>query len=69
MATKHYFVVGSSGASIHLKGPFASREAARAFVDRYRANAPCWLVPAEYFGVIDHTPLNENGEKSKEGQS
>lgn len=62
-AVKHYFVVNQQGQSIHLKGPFESREAAAEFVKRYRAHASCWLIPAEYFGLVDHTPLNGDGQK------
>lgn len=66
-APKHYFVLNQQGQSIHLKGPFESREAARQFVDKHRSHAPCWLMPAEYFGVVDHKPLDENGNPVKEG--
>ena len=62
-APKHYFVVNPQGQSIHLKGPFESREAAAEFVKRYRPHAPCWLIPAEYFGLVDHKPLNGDGTK------
>lgn len=60
---KHYFVVNQHHQSVHMKGPFESREAAREFVDKYRPSAPCWLIPAEYFGVVEHTPLNGEGQK------
>lgn len=66
-AIKHFFVVGQSGQSVHLKGPFVSREAAAAFVKQYRPLAPCWLVPAEYFGLVDYTPLNGDGQRVPEG--
>lgn len=68
MATvKHYFVVGPSGQSVHLKGPFESREAAAEFVKRNRPHAPCWIMPAEYFGLVDHTPLNADGQRNPKG--
>ena len=67
-AEKHYFVIGPSGQSVHLKGPFATREVAKVWVAKYRPHAPCWIVPAEYFGLVDHTPLDEDGKKPpKEG--
>lgn len=66
-APKHYFVIGQSGQSIHLKGPFASREAAREFVDKHRRHAPCWIMPAEYFGVLEHRPLDGEGSPVEEG--
>ena len=62
-AVKHYFVIGPQGQSVHWKGPLESREAAAQFVKQYRPSAPCWLVPAEYFGLVDHVALDADGKK------
>lgn len=63
----HHFVIGQQGQSIHLKGPFISREAAAEFVGKHRTHAPCWILPAEYFGVVKHKPLDGDGQPVEEG--
>ena len=66
-AAKHFFVVNPQGQSVHLKGPFESREAAAEWVRKHRSHAPCWLIPAEYFGLVKHSPLGADGMPVKEG--
>ena len=56
-ATKHVFVVGRAGTSVHMKGPFLDMATAKEFIARHRKSEPCWLVPAEYAGLGDYRPL------------
>jgi hypothetical protein len=62
-AKRHYFVVNQLGQSANRQGAFESREAAIEWAEKNYRQFPCWLVPAEYIGVIAPTPLNAEGKK------
>lgn len=62
MAEKHYFVINQMGQSADRRGPFVSAAAAKEWAERvYRY--PCWIVPAEYIGAMEHLPLDGKGHK------
>ena len=56
-ATKHVFVIGQQGTSVHMKGPFIDAQTAKDWISRHRRTAPCWLVPAEFAGLAPYKPL------------
>ena len=60
--TKHVFVIGQQGASVHMRGPFIDEQAARKWIAHYRPGAPCWFVPAEYAGIVHFAPLDGDGK-------
>ena len=60
-ADRHYFVINQEGRSAHRKGPFTTAAAARAWAERFY-RFPCWIIGAEYAGVVEHRPLNEKGD-------
>jgi hypothetical protein len=60
--TKHVFVIGRQGTAVNMRGPFIDEQAAHEWIRAYRPGAPCWLVPAEYAGLVPHAPLDKDGK-------
>lgn len=65
-AEKHYFVINQQGLSADRRGPFVSAQAAKDWAKEFY-RFPCWVIPAEYIGVMNYKPLNEKGERVEEG--
>lgn len=62
-AERHYFVINQQGISADRRGPFVSAAAAKEWVEK-NYPFPCWVVPAEYIGAVEHKPLNGDGQRA-----